>query len=269
MYAHLRIGILTLCFALAACVARADMLSVSMFGASADSNDLNDTLILENTLDDFSQFYQFQGRASAQSLGAIIDGYARNGRGRPVSVIAQLQADVIFVSPLDITTAQISWVTDLHGTVSGQTAGFANGGSYGAQLNAGNLIGNAGDTVSINPNDPPVVINTQVSLSGQVPTNVPVSISAILNVGITGPGAPDRIRFDFFDSLSFNPNSFFDIQTPNVTVNSVNGEWLVDNRLAIVPEPTSLVMLIGMVVLALGHRSAGGGQDRRLAATHR
>ncbi len=245
MNTQLRLGVLTLSFALAACIARADMLSISMFGASASSNDLNDTLILENTLDDFSQFYQFQGRASAQSLGASIDGRARNGRGRPVSVIAQLQADVIFVSPLEITTAQIGWVADVRGTISGQTVGFSNGATYGAQLNAGNLIGSVSGSGFIEPNDPPVVIDTQVSLSGQVPTNVPVSISAILNVGITGPRTPDQIRVDFFDSLSFDPNSFFDIQTPNVTVNSVNGDWLVGNRLNIVPEPASGLLLIG------------------------
>lgn len=176
---------------------------------------------------------------------------SRTGGPRTVGIGSTLEADVIFDAPSGITSAQIGWAADVVGTISGQT-GFAVGGRYSASLGIESLLFESitGD-VTITPSAPAAVaIDTVVSLAGAVPTNVPLTVTAILSVGnFFGPSGTDRVRVNFLDSMSFNSGSFFDIQTAGVTANSVDGNWLVNNQLATstsnvpVPEPSSLCLL--------------------------
>lgn len=244
---------------------QAGLLQVSLFGVSESSTDLNSTVTAEAVIDDFGQFIDMRGRSSAESLGVDMFVQGRNGRARAFSITSSLQAEVIFVSAPDITTAQIAWSADVAGTISGNSgaAGSFNGGQFGAQLSIGNQTEQVDGSTVIEAGDPAVNFDTQVSLFANVPTNVPVSITALLSVGHFGGALPgENIRINFFDSLAFNPDSFFDIKTSGVTANSVDGDWLVNNQLptanvATIPEPATLwsgLCLLGVAGLRCRRR---------------
>lgn len=88
-----------------------------------------------------------------------------------------------------------------------------------------------------------------------VPLNTPLRVDASLSVLINGTLSGGGWTADFFNSLTFNPDAFFDILTPGVTANSVGVNWLVDNQLGggvvTVPEPSTFG-LFGAGLLALG-----------------
>lgn len=99
-------------------------------------------------------------------------------------------------------------------------------------------------------------IDQFVSTIFSVPVGTPVSVSAELRVtggtGIANNGA-EFARTDASNSLVFNPDRFFDIQTPGVTVS--DGMFLIDNQIVnananTVPEPAA-IWLLGSGLLGL------------------
>ncbi len=102
------------------------------------------------------------------------------------------------------------------------------------------LRGNNGDSAFVQ-------VDETLSITRTVSLGVPVGFRVELRAGVFAPSATDHGVADFANSLTFNPNEFFTIHTPGVTVNSVDGDWLVNNQLpsaaSAVPEPSSLVLL--------------------------
>lgn len=242
---------------------RAGLLTVGTSGGSSQSTDLTDTLIRQDVLDFPSAGWlsTLKGRSSVASLGLNVDARSSSNFAVPGSVNTAFDADVIFAAAPGVTTATIGWSARIQGTVDAFVFDtvFEPGWQLGAQL-------------SMNPNNPvtvqlamtesfekgssPVAIDTVITALGEVPTNVPVRISASLNFNAVQVRNGDNLNANFFNSMSFDPAAFFDIHTAGVTANSVagDGDWLVDNQLttveSAVPEPSSMALL-GMGALGL------------------
>lgn len=185
-------------------------------------------------------------RASTSALGVKVEGR------RTFGAVANLVDQVIFESAdSSVTQANVRFDVTIDGslTLAGNSGGLsATLGLHDRQAVLGKVFdGNSAPTQQFTH-----------SVTTLVPIGVPVNFSAGIAVRLLTQSfffPPPYGSVNFADSMSFNPNQFFTIETAGVTANSVGSDWLVNNRLAAaqsaVPEPSSIALLaVGAVGLA-------------------
>ena len=232
--------------------ALADLISVTLNpGGTIQSNDLTETIFHSGNDSNGVASRTASGRASVESLGAYLSESVSITPGVLANSDIVLSGTVVFDSDPSISSAIVFWGGDLQGSVSGS-------GGFVTQINS--TLSLHGHTDGFDNSDfGSYSINENLVAGGLVPTNSPVNFSATLRMRIANGQAGNFIEMDFLDSLSFDPNQFFDIQTSGVTANSVNGNWLQNNRLTAIPEPAS-ALLVAFVVSAIAfHRQRHPG----------
>lgn len=203
-------------------------------------------------------------RASPSSLGASVRGYVnRRARGG-------FSTRVVFSSSdPTVTTVPVILSARVHGDISAP----ANGATLGAQVTVHNRTDSLFDVFTTGT----FGYNGVVSVGVNVPVDAPVVIAADLTVGtsVATPFGPRFTDIDFANSMSFDPDSFFDIGSPGVTVNSVDGAWLVNNRLTsavTVSEPPAVALLggalLGLFLWSVGRKPATFWKAGRIAGRH-
>jgi hypothetical protein len=187
--------------------------------------------------------------ASTEALRVLVDLRGDNDGGG-----ASISGRVAFVAMPGTTAthATVTLAVNIEGRLehnSGGSAGWDSNMTFVAGTPASTRNGVAGGTGLPGFED----VDEVHSVTRTVPLGVPVPFSVTFRAGVFAPLSFAHGRADFANSLRFNPDAFFTIQTPGVTANSVDGDWLVNNQLssaaAVVPEPGSLTLL-GAGVLA-------------------
>jgi hypothetical protein len=170
-------------------------------------------------------------RASTTSLGIVVDTY------NAIGAVAVLSGNVIFTSTdPGATHADVTFEVAVEGIFNLT----GSGGGVSTRLWLHNL--DTTESLQAYDNGGPyfaAVAYDQSVHHAAVPLGVPVFVAAELRGGFSWGGHPVHGIVNFGKSLSFDVNSFFQINTPGVTANSVEGDWLVDNQLNI-PEPLAL-----------------------------
>lgn len=199
--------------------------------------------------------------ASLQGLGVLLD-LDRIDHGVLAAFSGQVRFDALPGSGL--TEASVTFSVDVHGAF---VRNFNSSVGWTSELR---LVAVTPSTISQLACD---VSGCDTStLSGQVdythaitrtvPLGQDVLVAAELRTTIVN-GPFLSARSDFLNTLAFDPDAFFTIHTPGVTVSSVDGDWLVNNRLANaaeeVSEPSALALLIAG---ALGLAARRRGRSR-------
>jgi hypothetical protein len=193
-----------------------------------------------------------RARATRYSLGAAADGYFLSG-----SSVAQLTSQVVFGlsdGAQPVTHANVSLIVDLHGQLIAEGAtsvvsvelAIIDGGLIGYEAFSQNATGFQTRE-----------IDQVVSVSAQVPIGQPITFRATLRA-IVLPTGLNGSSSQFFSTMEFDPQSFFNIQTPGVTVNSFGSDWLLNNQIVPIREPTTLMLAAAgaLGVVAIRRRQA-------------
>jgi hypothetical protein len=181
--------------------------------------------------------------ASTEALRVLVDLRGRNNGG-----VAFIGGTVVFeaLPGTTATHADVTLAVNIEGFLQHNSGGAAGWNSDISFAGSGtrSVSGSVGGTGVSGFTEVDVVH----SVTRTVQLGAPVSFGVSLRAGVFAPNHPSHwARADFGNSLEFNPNAFFTIYTPGVTANSVDGDWLVNNRLASanaeVPEPGSMTLL--------------------------
>jgi hypothetical protein len=210
---------------------------------------------INQRIDHFNSASQLLGftlaEASTEALRVLVDLRGDNDGGG-----AAISGRVVFVAMpgTSATHATVTLAVNIEGRLEHNAGGSAGWNSI-ISFVGGTPPSSAGDTAGGTGLPGFKDVDEVHSLTRTVQLGVPVSFAVTLQAGVFAPHHPSHHgRADFANSLRFNPDAFFTIQTPGVTANSVDGDWLVNNQLSsaatAVPEPGS-VTLLGAGVLAL------------------
>lgn len=174
-------------------------------------------------------------RASTTSLGIVVDTY------NAIGSVAFIGGYVTFTSTdPGLTHADVMFEVSVDGIFNLT----GSGGGISTRLWLHNL--DTTESIHAYDNGGPYFATVAYDQSvhhGAVPLGVPVFVAAELRGGFNWGGHPVHGIVNFGNSLSFDTSSFFQINTPGVTANSVDSDWLVDNQVtAAVPEPSTLML---------------------------
>lgn len=107
-------------------------------------------------------------------------------------------------------------------------------------------------------------VGTTLTVPVDIPINFSMTLMTLASYTTVSPGDGGYARTDASNTLQFDPDNFFDIQTPGITANA--GPFLVNNRLPAfssssdVPAPPAVaLMLPALIAMPRARRAASAG----------